>query len=120
MKENNGAIPESRVFKCNNREFVVDRFLNLLREPNESDLGMYEIDVTHTQLEDRLTDNEELIGIDILPVAVLFAGDFVCLDFREDRKNPTVVVWSHEESAELEPITYYVADNFGDFLRLLK
>lgn len=57
---------------------------------------MYDIDVTLTQIEDRLTDIEDLIGIDILPVAFLFAGDFVCLDYRDNRENPSVCVWNHE------------------------
>ncbi|MFE4351776.1 SMI1/KNR4 family protein [Peribacillus butanolivorans] len=116
MKENNGGRPKDGAFKCNNHEYAIDRFLCLLKTPRDNTLGMYDMDVTLTQLEDRLTDNEDLIGADILPIAVLFAGDFVCLDFREDRENPKVVVWNHEESAELEPITYFIANTFSEFI----
>ncbi|WP_243459708.1 SMI1/KNR4 family protein [Metabacillus bambusae] len=63
-----------------------------------------------------MTDIEDLIGADILPIAVLFAGDFVCLDFRDDREKPKVVIWNHEESAELKPITYFVANTFSEFI----
>lgn len=73
-----------------------------------------------TQLEDRLTENEDLIGADFIPIAVLFAGDFVCLDFRKDRKNPEIVVWNHEESAELEPVTYFVTNTFHDYIAIVK
>jgi hypothetical protein len=120
LKENNGGRPIDGVFKFNSYEYAIDRFLCLLNTPRDNSLGIYDIDVTLTQLEDRLTDNEDLIGADILPIAVLFAGDFVCLDFREDRENPIVVVWNHEESAELEPVTYIVASTFSDFISMVK
>ncbi|EDN9305104.1 SMI1/KNR4 family protein [Listeria monocytogenes] len=120
MKENNGGRPIDGVFKCNNHEHAIDRFLCFLKTPRDNELGMYDIDVTLTQLEDRLTDNEDLIGVDILPIAVLFAGDFVCLDFRKDRNNPNVVVWNHEESAELEPVTYFVTNTFSDFVSMVE
>jgi SMI1-KNR4 cell-wall len=116
MKENNGGKPIEGTFKCNNHEYAIDRFLCFLKTPKESDLGIYDIDVTLTQLEDRLTDNEDLVGADMIPIAVLFAGDFVCLDYRENRKNPNVVVWSHEESAELDPVTYFITNTFTEFL----
>ncbi|MBT2701336.1 SMI1/KNR4 family protein [Bacillus sp. ISL-40] len=116
MKENNGGRPIAGVFKCNGFEYAIDRFLCLLKTPRENPLGMYDMDVTLTQLEDRLTDNEDLIGADILPIAVLFAGDFVCLDFRKNRENPNVVIWNHEESVELEPVTYLIADTFSEFI----
>ena len=120
LKENNGGRPINGAFICNNREYVIERFLCLLKTPCDNTFGMYDIDVTLTQLEERLTDNEDLIGADILPIAVLFAGDFICLDFREDIENPNVVVWNHEESAELEPITYFVANTFSEFISKLE
>lgn len=119
LKENNGGRTLEGGFECNGREYAIDRFLCLLQTPRENRLGMYDIDVTLTQLEDRLTDNEELIGADILPIVVLFAGDFICLDFRKDRENPSVCVWNHEESGELEPVTYFVADTFSEFISKL-
>lgn len=116
MKENNGSRPVDAGFTCNNHEYAIDRFLCFLKTPRENELGMYEIDVTWTQLEDRLTANEDLIGVDILPIIVLFAGDFVCLDYRGNRKNPGIVVWDHEKSTELAPVTYFVANTFSDFI----
>lgn len=119
LKVNNGGSPVNGNFYCNGHEYSIDRFLCLLETPRENQLGIYDIDVTLTQLEDRLTDNEDLIGADILPIAVLFAGDFVCLDFREDRTGPKVCVWNHEESGDLDPVTYFVSETFTDFLSKL-
>lgn len=77
MKENKGGRPIDGTFKCKNHEYAADHFLCLVKTPRDPILGMYDIDVILTQLEDRLTDNEDLIGADILPIAVLFAGDFL-------------------------------------------
>ncbi len=55
----------------------------------------------------------------ILPIAELFAGDYICLDFKENKDNPSVCVWDHEESGELEPVTYKVADTFSEFVAML-
>lgn len=52
-------------------------------------------------------------------IGSIFAGDFVCLDFRRNKENPSVCVWSHEESGEFEPVLYKVADNFTEFLESL-
>ena len=36
------------------------------------------------------------------------------------RKNPQICVWDHEESGELDPVTYKVADSFTEFVSSLK
>ncbi|WP_231619529.1 SMI1/KNR4 family protein [Fictibacillus sp. 5RED26] len=56
----------------------------------------------------------------MLPVAALYAGDFVCLDYRNNVREPIVCVWNHEESSELNPVTYKVSDSFEEFLSMLK
>ena len=33
---------------------------------------------------ERLTSNEDLIGCELLPIAELFAGDYLCLDFTKN------------------------------------
>jgi len=103
------------------RERVIERFLCILDNPNsEPEKGGYDISVVITQLEDRLTSDENLVGMDIIPIAALFGGDFVCLDYRENKGDPKVVVWDHEQSDELSPVTELVANSFDEFLELLK
>ncbi|WP_264190111.1 hypothetical protein [Priestia flexa] len=34
-------------------------------------------------------------------------------------QDPSIVVWNHEESGELEPVTYFVATTFIGFLNKL-
>lgn len=99
--------------------YVLIRFLCILEVPENTEAGAFDIDVTWTQLEDRLTDDGDLLGVTLLPIAMLFAGEFVCLDYRGSRDNPSVCVWDHENFAELEPTTYPVADTFKEFLAML-
>lgn len=85
----------------------------------DSQLGWYDISVVISQIEERLTDNLDLIGVEVLPIAELFAGDYVCLDYRTNKNAPSVCVWSHEKSGEFEPVTYKVADTFAEFIEML-
>lgn len=120
IKVYNGAEVEGAIFECNNRSYAIERFLCILDDIENSPKGIYDIDVVFSQIEERLTDNEDLLGAEVLPIASIFAGDFVCLDFRENKKNPLVCVWSHEESGEFEPVLYKIAANFSGFLEVLQ
>lgn len=108
-------MPKECRFICKDHEYAIERFLCILSEYKIHRLGMYDIGVVITQIEDRLSDNPDLIGVEILPIAALFAGDFICLDFRNEKDKPDVCVWSHEESEEDKPVTYKVADSFEEF-----
>lgn len=119
IKIYNGAIPEKRFFSCNDYNYVVTRFLCILEDPTKNEFGMFDIDATKSQVDERLVDDEDLIGVALLPVAVLFSGDFLCLDFRKSRNNPDVCVWDHANSGEFDPVSYHIRDSFKDFLAML-
>ena len=119
VKNYNGVIPEEKSFLCNGRSYSITRFLCVLDNHRDTSSGWYDISVVESQIGERLTDNEDLIGVEVLPIAELFAGDYVCLDFRNDKTNPLVCVWSHEESGEFSPVTYKVANSFSDFLEMI-
>lgn len=116
---NNGGIPEKKFFRCNNHEYCIDRFLCILKETENNAYGSYDIDVVLTQIEDRLTDNEDLIGCELLPIAQLFAGDYLCINFNNGNIEPSICVWSHEESGELEPVFYNTFKSFEELLKKL-
>ncbi|CAH0172849.1 hypothetical protein SRABI84_01221 [Peribacillus simplex] len=119
IKKNNGAVPIKDSFVCNNHCYVIDRFLCILKVTGQSDDEFYDIGVVRTQLEERIVSDEDLVGVELLPIAFLFAGDFVCLDYRGNNEEPSVCVWNHEESADLEPVTYFASNNFEEFLKIL-
>lgn len=120
IKDNNGAVPITNMFNFNQHEYIIEKFLCILNE-SESDPvnGWYDVEVIITQIGDRLTDNEDLVGMNVVPIAALFSGDFICLDFRETEE-PTVVIWFHEESEEFSPVTQSVALNISEFFEMLK
>lgn len=115
----NGGVPQKREFIFNNHGYMVVCFLCILEDTEHSKFGCYDIDVVLSQIEERLTENEDLVGYELLPIAELFAGDYICLDYRENKGNPDICIWSHEESGELEPVTYKVADTFSEFVAML-
>ena len=120
IKVYNGAEVEAATFECNNRSYAIERFLCMQEDIENSSKGIYDIDVVFSQIEERLTEHKDLLGAEVLPIASMFAGDFVCLDFRGNKENPLVCVWSHEESGEFEPVFYKVVDNFAEFLEVLQ
>ena len=119
LMKNNGGTPNKQEFKYKNHTYMVESFLCILQNSENSEYGFYDIDVVLTQIDDRLTNNEDLIGCELLPIAELFAGDYLCLDFTKNADNPSLCIWEHEKSGELEPVTYKVADSFSEFLTLL-
>ncbi|RAJ03221.1 SMI1-KNR4 cell-wall [Paenibacillus sp. OK060] len=119
IKGNNGAVPITNKFSYNQREYIIEKFLCILNDSESDPInGWYDIEVIITQIGDRLTDNEDLVGMNVVPIAALFSGDFICLDFRETEE-PTVVIWFHEESEEFSPVTQSVAHNVSEFFEML-
>lgn len=121
LKEYNGGVPEKSEFKGihSNRTYMVETFLSIIKVEDYDEFGDYDIDVIHTQLDERLSANGDLVGYDMVPIAQIFAGDYVCLDYRESSDHPCVCVWSHEESGEFDPVTYKIADSFTQFIEML-
>lgn len=119
IKEYNIGVPITNEFVVNNHPYVIERFLGFINEYKTSSLGDYDIAVVLSQIDTRLTDNPDLIGDELIPIASLFAGDYVCLDFRDNNKNPSICIWDHEESDEFSPVTYKVANTFSEFLEML-
>lgn len=115
----NGGIPNEKSFQCNKHNYVIARFLCILKNIQENSKGWYDISVVESQIGERLTDNEDLIGVEVLPIAELFVGDYLCLDYRENKEKPSICVWSHEESGDFAPVTYKVADTFSAFVQML-
>lgn len=119
IKEFNGCIPQTQIVFFQNREYFIERFLCILEKSEGHEYSSYDIDVVLTQIEDRLTDNEDLIGVEVLPIAQLFSGDYLCLNFKKNIGSPSVVIWSREESGELEPVLYEICDTFKKLLEII-
>ncbi|ACZ07320.1 SMI1 / KNR4 family [Sebaldella termitidis] len=119
LKKYNGATLLTNILKIRDFEYIVERFLCLLDEPNENKIdGWYDLSVVLTQLDDRLIEDEDMVGMNIIPIASMFAGNFICLDYRNN-SDPEIVIWFHEESGEFSPVTDKIADSINDFFNML-
>lgn len=119
IMEYNGSTPIENTFMCEGHEYMVVRFLCIL-ENIKTDDGWYDISSVQSSLFERMSEDEDFVGAEMLPIAELYAGNFICIDFRKDRENPEICVWDHEESGDFEPVTYKVADSFTEFVNSLK
>lgn len=77
MKLYNGVKVEEVKFECKNRGYVIERFLCILDDIENNPKGIFEIDVVFSQIGQRLIDNEDFIGAELLPMASVFVDDFV-------------------------------------------
>ena len=120
IKKENGVIPSKRYFHFEHNEKVIDRFLAILAISGEKTEEDYDIGVVSTQLEGRIVFDEDSVGMQLIPIAALFGGDFLCLNYAEEAEHPSICIWYHEESYELEPAIEFVANNFTEFLAMLQ
>jgi hypothetical protein len=66
--------------------------------------GIYDVTCVDSQISERLAEERDREGLHrVIPIAALFAGDFLCLDFRKGPKDPSVVLWDHERSESFKP-----------------
>lgn len=121
MKLNNGGVPLKRVFYSAGADRILERFLFIMDEPSaDLEYGMYDIGVVEAQIGERLADNPHQVGGNLIPFALVSAGDYLCLDYRENTDNPEIALWLHELSDVFLPVTEQVASCFDDFLKLLR
>lgn len=120
LRVGNGAVPLSPIFDQNGKKRLIERMLCLLDNPRDDQKnGWADITVVMTQLDSRLIDNEDLIGMNVIPFAALFGGDFLCLDYRANPRSPVIAVWEHENSDDFRPCLETVATSFTQFYDLL-
>lgn len=116
----NGFRPSKNLFSVTNRSFLIERFLCVLENSKDNPLDMYDIDVVMSQLDERLFVHEDILGFELIPIVALYGGDFLCLNYVENSENPSMCIWYHEESYELDPAIEFVANNFTEFLAMLQ
>ena len=116
----NGFRPSKNLFSLTSRSFLIERFLCILENTKDNPLGMYDIDVVMSQLDERLFVHEDILGFELIPIVALYGGDFLCLNYLEVTENPSICIWYHEESYELKPAIELVAINFTEFLVMLQ
>lgn len=119
LKKYSCGEPEEQSFEYKGHMYAVIRFLGIVQDYETDDLGWYDIEVVESEIGERLTDDMDSTGMDVVPIAELFAGDYLCLDFRGHAENPIVCIWFHEESGDFDPCLEKVADSFTEFTEML-
>ena len=90
LKEHNGGVPKECEFKGEHsgRVYMVEKFLSIIKAEDYNKLGDRDIDVIHTQLDERSSANEDLIGYYMLPTAHIFAVTCVLSTFASHFSQP--------------------------------
>jgi len=112
LRAANGGIPSARHLSISGNERQIDRFLSIFDDYKNHPLGIYDIEVVWSQIEDRL-------GESLVPFAALSNGDFLCFSYGPEERTPSVVLWDHECSLADEPSVQPVARSFSDLLKKL-
>jgi hypothetical protein len=106
--QHNGGHPSRDVFDVPGNSRVFGYLCDFHAESGSYVLDSYE------DMRDRLLDW-------IFPIADDPFGNMICLDYRVDRVNPSVVFWDHEASYDdPEAALTYVAASFTEFLGMLR
>lgn len=113
LRRANGGTPLAKFFNHEGDEKVIDRFLSVVDNYKDHELGGYDIEVVWSQIEDRLSDS-------LIPFAALPNGDFLCFDFESNVTGPVVVLWDHERSFTDAPSVSVVAGSFAELVDKLR
>jgi len=98
---------------------VFERFLPITEDYESSPDGMYDIIVVTSELHSYLIKNPDSANrIIYVPFALLFAGNYVCFDC--STIPASICIWDHERSKIFAPYTYHIANNFSEFLTMLR
>lgn len=108
VQENNGGCSSRDVFDVSGRSRVFNRLFRFNADSDSYVLDCFE------DMQDRLVDR-------VFPIADDVFGNAICLDYRQDRENPSIVFWDHEvASQDPEAAVAYIAASFTEFLQMLR
>lgn len=99
LKKNNGGIPLDRIVVGG--KWVIERFLCVVPKISESADGSLDIDAVITKYDEFMVLDENSLGYDLIPFALLNHDSLLCLCY--ETKEPSVVVWQLEGSQEFRP-----------------
>ena len=121
LQQYNCAVPIAKSFDYRGHGYFIIRFCGIIDELKKADreARWFDIDVIDTQLDERLSVDEDSDETALLPIAGLFSDNLLCMDFRENLSSPSICIWYHEESGEFVPSTETIASSFTEFLTML-
>lgn len=79
--------------------------------------------LTDAEIEDALKVYYDFWGYDIIPIAVTDYDDYICLYYKDDSDNPSIICWNYELALENEKegiVFLYTEGNMSQFEIALK
>jgi len=118
---NSCEISDSTPLRALNKRCQIHRFLGVIKDFREHPYGEYDIGCCETFLREQGRNfySEDIIDSELIPIAKLAWGDYLCLNFHYDKNNPSVDFLDYEESYECDPVTSKIVDNFKEFIKML-
>ncbi|MCL1896331.1 MAG: SMI1/KNR4 family protein [Clostridiales bacterium] len=121
IKKMNGAKPANAAVPYDSRFESIERFLCILdpgagNAAENEDAAAYDIDVVMAPMIERLGCDEDSTGVYILPIAKMEYGNFLAFEYKDAGADPVVCVWDNEESGDFDPVIYFVAGSFEEFM----
>lgn len=122
MATHNGAAPvnddNSIYSEAFGDDIVIERFLPQIDDYRAHPDSWAEFEVILTQISERTAYGADAEHEHLIPFALLFAGDYLVLDYYTNQTEPAVAVWDHERSLPDAPHAPVIAENFEAFLHL--
>ncbi|MCM3274203.1 SMI1/KNR4 family protein [Paenibacillus elgii] len=118
---NSCELIENCLLATINKRCVIERFLGIVKNYKEHSFGIFDIGVCETSLgeQERNYYRDDILGTELVPIAKLAWGDYLCLNYHYDKNNPSVDFLDYEESGYCDPVTSKIADSFGDLAKML-
>ena len=133
INEYNGIIlEEDSFFILNNKKVAINEFCSILdrkylNDPSLGFLPEHDINVIDSGKFMFFTDkkNEDELGGDVIPIAIVYHTCYVCFDCRKDKNNPTICFYDidlveDENNIELDKLLTPITEKFSDFLNMIK
>ncbi|WP_230574245.1 SMI1/KNR4 family protein [Bacillus rhizoplanae] len=124
VMKNNGAHVSPEVFEVEGKRKVFGTLLTYDMDDDENIIELF-------------NDYKDTLPAELVPFAFDPAGNLICFDYKNDKNNPVVVFWEHENAGEKEMLmreeglteeqveerarenVFYVASDFTEFLNKL-
>lgn len=76
--------------------------------------------LTATEINDILDEFYNILGYDLIPIAQTDDDDYICLNYIENMKKPSIVLWNYELALEnAEEGILFLYNSFYEFEALL-
>jgi hypothetical protein len=117
LGRHNGARVLDGSLESPDGNLVIERFLPVLDDFRTHPEGWADVSVVATQLDARLSVDPDSTGLAVVPIAALFGGDMLVLDYRDVPHDPPVSRWDHEASDDFRPAVRPVVLDFATLVR---